>query len=80
MRETRTLTIAVYRDPDGHPTCRTAAGECKFMMARKFGLVDVCGFVMQDIQRRPHGADRRDMVRDPEKHYLRPVEGCPLWT
>ena len=80
MTETKTIEIAVFRDPDGHPTCRSQEGACPMMGARKFGVVEVCMFTGGDIHRRPHGADKRDIVRNPEDHYLRPVDGCPVWS
>lgn len=52
----------------GKPTCCYQCGElqCVMLGTRKFGMIDVCLFLDQDIDRDDAG-------------YLRPVPGCPVW-
>ncbi len=71
MTEHRTITIEVFRTPQGEPTCSAAAGkqDCEYLTSRKYGLVAVCLFGWVDLDRR--GADGTG--------YLIPSKACPLW-
>lgn len=82
MTEARTITVAAYRDADGHPTCCTnwETARCQFIFVRKFGLIEVCGATGSDIGRGPHDLRRGEIVTSPEDHPLRPVPGCPVWA
>jgi hypothetical protein len=80
--ETRTLTIAAYRDAAGAPTCcaNWDTARCRFLATRKLGLVEVCGATGQDLHRRPADWQRGDIVARPDDHLLRPADGCPVWA
>lgn len=80
--EHRTLTVEVYRDTDGAPTCcaNWDTARCKFMATRKLGTVEVCGLTGEDLHRRPADWQRGDIVANPGLHWLRPVDSCPLWA
>jgi hypothetical protein len=69
--ETRTIEVPVFRSPDGRPTCAARYGvrdkECRFLRARKYGTDPVC-------------AVKLCRVDDEGDGYLRPCDGCPLWS
>ena len=74
MSEKKTIEIAVYRDPEGNPTCAVDWGAghvCKFLQTSKFGFVEHCFF----------GAKGADVIeRDGDSAgWLRPIPACPLW-
>ena len=74
MGEKKTIEIAVYRDPEGNPTCAVDWGAghvCKFLQTSKFGFVEHCFF----------GAKGDDVIeRDGDSvGWLRPIPACPLW-
>lgn len=74
MSEKKTIEIAVYRDPEGNPTCAVDWGAghvCKFLRTSKFGFVEHCFF----------GEKGDDVIeRDGDSvGWLRPIPACPLW-
>lgn len=68
MSETKTITVEVFRDPDGKPTCSSdhKTGKCcGLMLTRKYGSIDFCGWTGEDIER--------------EGGFTRPHSLCPIW-
>lgn len=81
MTEFATIKIERHRDPEGHPTCCREWGkqQCRFMGARKFGLIDVCMLDGVDLMRGAHGARLGDIATSPAEGWVRPATGCPVW-
>lgn len=81
--EARNVTIEVFRDDGGHPTCckYAASHQCKFLTMRGRYMVDACGFTGLDLKRGWHGMGEKDYAMEwDENHRLRPGKGCPIWT
>lgn len=81
--ETRSVTVKVFRDNDGYPTCckYIVDQQCQFLTTRKMGTVEVCGFTGLDLRRGWHGMGEKDYAMEwDENHRLRPGKGCPIWT
>ena len=78
-KEMRTFEIEAFRDSNGAPACCVDwdTARCKFIVTRKFGLVDVCSATGLDLAYRP--ADSLPNKRRENYSLLRPVEGCPVW-
>lgn len=70
MKESIAILVERHRDPDGQPTCCREWGkqQCRFMGARKFGLIDVCMLTGDDLNRDRNG-----------RGWIRPAFGCPVW-
>lgn len=71
--ETRTISLPVYRTPDGEQTCAigtTNDTQCKFLGVRKFGQKSVC-MLGENVDLFRRGADGLG--------YLIPHAGCLLW-
>lgn len=71
MSETKTITIAVYRDTEGKPVCGFNFRDgsfCLFLRVLNFGTVDSCGWDGSDLERLPKPVG-----------FLRPHSLCPLW-
>ena len=71
MTEHRTITIEVFRTPQGEPTCSAEAykQDCRWLAVRGFGMLDVCILSDRALERRgPDGTG-----------YLIPDCKCPLW-
>lgn len=67
---TRTIKIAAYTDPAGVPVCARDFKQghvCKFLRARHFGTVEICGVTGLDV------------YRDDGKGWIRPSDGCIVW-
>lgn len=70
MTEHRTITLEVFRTPQGEPTCCAKAKEqeCALLDHIRFGTIAVCTMVRTFLHR---GADGTG--------YLIPDCKCPLW-
>lgn len=71
MIESRTISIDVYRSPDGKPTCCldfTNGYICKFLRTTLFGTRDVCLITGIAPMRDAGGVG-----------WTRPVFGCVFW-
>lgn len=67
MSETRTISIPVYRDPEGRPVCMNAFGVrhcCRLFVFGAGG--NWCAFSGRDIKPASDGIHR-------------PTPNCPLW-
>lgn len=72
-QETRTLTVPVYRTPDGRPTCAKhfMTGECcRFLRTRTFGTREMCSL--------SNGVELNRS--DDRLGYIIPHSSCPLWN
>ena len=67
MSETRYIKVRAYRDPQTRPTCRTKAGRCCFLGARKL-TTPACTWVDEDLNAYE------------DSHYLKPSDDCPVWS
>ena len=78
-KEIRTFEVEAYRDSNGAPTCCVSWDNamCRFLVTRKFGLVDVCSATGVDVEREL--AESPPNKRRESYNLLRPVEGCPVW-
>lgn len=70
MSETKTITVEVFRDPDGKPTCSLVWGHqsCQWVGSRAMGMKEICLLTGIDLRRVPNGVG-----------FLQPVHSCPLW-
>ena len=70
MSETRTITLPVYRTPDGEPTC-----------ARNFSIGEVCELLRVGVvEGTQMCAVATHVVRYLDGFgYLIPAKDCPLW-
>ncbi len=80
VSETKTITVPVFRDPEGNPTCIANAetGEaCPFFRVQKFGMHETCLFAAVETT----GLQTERMQRrDNGKGFLIPLACCPLWS
>ena len=73
MNEQRNITIEVFRDKEGHPTCskNLETGEfCRFLRTSHMGCREHCGY-----------ATRNDTLerRNAGEGTLIPHKDCPVW-
>lgn len=70
--ETKTITVKVYRDKNGKPTCMSdlpAGRICQWLRVQKFGTIEICIATDEKISRDNGG-----------RGYTRPVLTCPIWS
>ena len=78
-KEIRTFEVEAYRDSNGAPACCVDwdTARCRFIVTRKFGLVDVCSATGIELERLPADDVPNAVLKN--HSLLRPVEGCPVW-
>ena len=78
MSETKTITVPVFRDPEGNPTCARnfkAGAVCQFYRTQRFGCHETCVFAKES-----HKGITTAMERRGETGSLIPLACCPLWS
>jgi len=76
--ETKTITVPVFRDPEGNPTCIadvTTGKVCKFFRTQRFGCHETCAFAEYSQRGLTQAMERRG-----ELGFLIPLPNCPLWN
>lgn len=78
MSERTTITIERFRDTEGVPTCCRHVGDqqCRFLSARKLGLIEVCGLLDAELHRFGYVPGSTEWAAE---GWLRPANGCPVW-
>ena len=73
---TRKLSVEVYRDRLGQPTCALdfeKGRACTFHRVQQFGCGDTCVFAES------YGRRSQSLIRYPNTGFLKPLNNCPIW-